>query len=396
MKIGVYFRETNPQAGGGFTFESSLVETLISKDFSTPHDITFLGPEGELLERVRRSGFAVTSIPTQLVGRLTMKAHAMLGQLRAKTRTLSAGMMGSSLETLARDSQIDVLWSLGPGVPSMEIPYWVTVWDLQHRKQPWFPEVSEGQVWKGREDYYSQALRRATRVIAANAAGRSELEFFYQVPPERIVCAPHPLPGWVHQVDESPVENLPFEDFVFYPAQFWPHKNHVALLKAMRLLAEEGENIGLVLVGSDTGNLAYIQEIIAELNLSHRVRIEGFVEREQLAYLYRHALAVAYVSLFGPENLPPLESFAFGTPVIAGNVDGAAEQFGGAALLVDPTDPRDIAQAIRSIYTDEETRRRLVADGHRIAEQRTTKRFIETVLSSIDEFAAIRSCWPGG
>ena len=395
MKIGVYFRETDPQAGGSFTFESSLVETLISKDFSTPHDIAFLGPEGELLERARRSGYAVTSIPTRLVGRLTMKAHAMLGQLRARTRTLSAGMMGNSLETLVRDSQIDVLWSLEPVVPSMEIPYWVTVWDLQHRKQPWFPEVSEGQVWKRREDHYSQVLRRATRVIVGNAAGRSELELFYQVPPERIVCAPQPVPRWVHQVDESPVENLPFEHFVLYPARFWPHKNHVALLEAMRLLEEEGENIGLVLVGSDAGNLAYTQRVIMELNLTHRVRIEGFVEREQLAYLYRHALAVAYVSLFGPENLPPLESFAFGTPVIAGNVDGAAEQFGEAALLVDPTDPRDIAQAIRSIYTDEETRRRLVADGHRIAEQRTTKRFIETVLCSIDEFEAIRSCWPG-
>ncbi len=53
------------------------------------------------------------------------------------------------------------------------------------------------------------------------------------------------------------------------------------------------------------------------------------------------------MTFFGPENLPPLEAFALKCPVIASNVSGSEEQLGDAAILVNPVNPEEIAQAIQ-------------------------------------------------
>ena len=127
--------------------------------------------------------------------------------------------------------------------------------------------------------------------------------------------------------------------YLLYPAQFWSHKNHATLLRALALLPE----YTLACVGSDKGYLDHVRGLARELGVLDRVRFLGFVETDELVALYRGAHALVYLSFFGPENLPPLEAFALGCPVVQADVAGAREQLGDAALLVPPTDPRAVA-----------------------------------------------------
>jgi len=99
------------------------------------------------------------------------------------------------------------------------------------------------------------------------------------------------------------------------------------------------------------------------------------------------------VSYFGPENLPPLEAFALGCPVIAANVSGATEQLGDAALLVDPSRPETIADAIQSVNTDPAMREKLVTRGRVRAQSWTAADFVRGVFSILDEFEMVRRCW---
>ena len=115
--------------------------------------------------------------------------------------------------------------------------------------------------------------------------------------------------------------------------------------------------------------------------------------QRELAVLYRRALALTYVSFFGPENLPPLEAFALGCPVIAADVPGAREQLGDSALLVDPTRPEEIAQAIRSLHRDPSLRQTLVERGRARAARWTALDFVRGVFAILDEFEAVRRCW---
>ena len=149
----------------------------------------------------------------------------------------------------------------------------------------------------------------------------------------------------------------------------------------------------LVFVGSDKGNQEYIKKLVAELQLSTQVHFLGFVPQSDLVSLYQHAFALVFTTFFGPDNLPPLEAFALGCPVIASNVAGAQEQLGDAALLVDPKDEKQIALAIKSLRDRPELRSTLVQRGLERASRWTGQDYIKGVFSILDELERVRRCW---
>src|SRR5256885_13294906 len=59
-----------------------------------------------------------------------------------------------------------------------------------------------------------------------------------------------------------------------------------------------------------------------------QVEIRDFAARDEVLALYRTAAALVFPTFFGPDNLPPLEAFAAGCPVLASRVEGADEQLG--------------------------------------------------------------------
>src|SRR5205085_9896595 len=140
------------------------------------------------------------------------------------------------------------------------------------------------------------------------------------------------------------------------------------LLMALEFLkGRSGLELDLVLTGSDKGNLNHVLKTIAALGLTPQVHILGFVPKAHLHELYREAVCLAFPSFFGPDNIPPLEAFALGCPVVSAAVPGSEEQLGNAAVLFDPADPTDIARAIMNVHRDHELRAELVQRGTEIA-----------------------------
>ena len=220
------------------------------------------------------------------------------------------------------------------------------------------------------------------------------------MPAERIRILPHPTPRFALEApdgdDHQVLAGYGLQPgYVFYPAQFWPHKNHANLLLALALLRDKyALSLHVVFVGSDKGNEEYIRRLTEKLGLGAQVHFLGFVSQRELVALYRGAFALTYLSFFGPENLPPLEAFGLGCPVIGASVAGSLEQLGDAALLVDPKDVEKIAAAIKRLHDDSELSRELVARGRERALQRSGVQFVRGIFSFLDEFEQIRRCWP--
>jgi glycosyltransferase involved in cell wall biosynthesis len=296
--------------------------------------------------------------------------------------------------------KIDIIWSLFPGSITLDVPYIITLWDLAHRYQPFFPEVSSENTWDSREYIYSTQLRRATYVVTGTEIGKTEIEKNYQISYDRVRVLPFPTPQFA--LDNTPDNSheklekygLDLNSYLFYPAQFWPHKNHANLLYAVKLLNDYyGLKFPVVFVGSDKKNMDYIKKLVEDLDLQSQVRFLGFVTQEDLIALYQGAFALTFMSFFGPDNLPPLEAFALGCPVIASNVSGAQEQLGDAALLVNPSDEKQIALAIRSLYEDPSLAKKLVQRGYERASQWTSKDYVRGIFKILEEFKPIRRCW---
>lgn len=400
MKVGVHFSGSLAEAGGGYTFENEIFTVLLQEAHLSKHDYVIFSNNSntdEIMSQFSSSNvcFVKDSGVSHFL-QLFRSAYSFIGDRVPSLYKLGYERIGS----IYHKHQIDVMLYFSPLRPAPDIPYFTIVWDLEHRNQPWFPEVSHMGEWINREKGYLNTLGRASLIITGTKCGKEEITHFYNIPPDRIRVLPFPTPRFAlndgnKERSADTIRKYGIQgDYLFYPAQFWAHKNHINLLYGLKLLHDEyGAKLSLVLVGSDKGNLTHVQRAIEELGLSKYVHILGFVSQDEVVDLYRGAFALTFLSLFGPDNLPPLEAFALGCPVIAARTPGAKEQLGDTALQVDPKDPEEIAHAIYLLYSDKQLRDRLVQKGLVRATAWKGDDYIRAIFSLLDEFESVRRCW---
>jgi glycosyltransferase involved in cell wall biosynthesis len=383
VKVAVVLPELDPRSGGGFRFQQALLDALQAVEANTSHTFVYYstaGGPGDSFVQLRMGKLAL------------LRRRAIEAIQDGQDRLLGTRPMHVStwLERSLRKNGVDLVWFSTPYAERCDLPYIFTVWDLEYLDQPWFPEVSQRGEWQRRDYHYWRYLRRATRVIVPNESGREQVLRLFSLRPDRVLSLPHPTPKF----DGIPVTgDLHPTPYLFYPAQYWPHKNHAALLAALAELNRgNGRQYHLVCVGSDKGGLEHVRVLLHDFGLEAQVRLLGFVETDELVSLYVNAHALVYLSFFGPENLPPLEAFALGCPVVCADIPGAREQVGDGALLVSPTDARQIADAVRSLE-DPDLRRRLITAARKRAEELTAERYVRSVLEFLDEFEPIRQSW---
>jgi glycosyltransferase involved in cell wall biosynthesis len=409
MHVGVWAPTVCEQLGGGCTLENDLFEAILAEGHSTQHRFTALVNSPA---KYNHAAYPTLVLPKaglikgtirKLVKRIIRKSRRVVHAAANSMGVLKANHSAPRLDDLLARNGIEFIISLIPDQNPYEActpqPYLSFVWDLEHRKQPFFPELQMAH-WQRRQNLYYQKLRQAAFVVTGTRIGATEVERFVGVDPHRIRVIPYPTPQFALESTgpdgiEEPLPQLPVGfPFLFYPAQFWSHKNHVTALKVLREVRDRHQlNVKLVLVGADQGNWPHVEEWIRRLQLEMEVVYAGFVSRPQLCWLYRNALALLFPSLFGPDNLPPLEAFAFGCPVIASAIDGASEQLGDAAVLCDPLDVVSFANAVVTISKDASLRADLIKRGKARAAQWTRKDAAKALVGILDEFAAVRDNW---
>lgn len=371
MRIGLAIDNHPAEAGGGFSFQESLINTILT--IPTHHELYGFSFE----DRKSPPGGAVRWV--QLFRSPGKEA-------------------GRPLNDAILKHQIEMVWYMTVfSYETVDVPYIIPVWDLEHRGQPYFPEVSlSGWLWGQREQYYQYVLPRAAYVLTGTLAGKHDVVKFYNIPEERVIVVPMPTSDFclLPQPSRGQSATPSSHKYLFYPAQFWPHKNHVSILYALKILREREQlNFSVVFTGSDKGNLRHVQEVAANLGLNDQVHFRGFVARDELVQLYKNAFALVYPSFFGPDNLPPLEAFALGCPVIAAQVSGAEEQLGDAALFFDPKNEEQLATKIKMLHANDDLRETLIQRGLSQARKWTANDYVSKVYEIIDGFQAIRRCW---
>jgi glycosyltransferase involved in cell wall biosynthesis len=264
-------------------------------------------------------------------------------------------------------------------------PVVLTVHDVQHE---FYPEFFGEQGYQKRRAGILASLAGARAVIADSAFTRTSLIEYYGIQPEQatVVHLGKDLrfsrvddPAFLAEIQQKHDLGRPF---LYYPAASWPHKNHAGLLRALKLLIEQHDFNGvLVMSGIAKKAQGNIEGLIDELGLKERVRILGYLESAELPALYSLARMLVYPSFFEGFGLPLLEAMACGCPIACSNTSSLPEVAGDAALLFDPTRPEEIAGAIWAVWSDaglrdsllEKARLRVDSFSWESAAQRTIK-----------------------
>lgn len=251
------------------------------------------------------------------------------------------------------------------------LPFLYQVHDLQHRHLPTFFTKRERYV---RDARYQRFCADARRITVMTRWGRQDLIAQYSIPEAKIAVIPWapllpflppPSPALLRELDQR--WKLP-ERFLFYPAQTWPHKNHLTLLRALALLRDtRGLRIPLVCSGFQNGYFPTIRRQLGVLGLHEQVRFTGFVSEAELRGLYARADTLVFPSRFEGFGMPVLEAFSAGIPVACSAAACLPDLCGDAARLFDPDAPESIAAAIAELWDQPERRHQLRECGRRRA-----------------------------
>jgi glycosyltransferase involved in cell wall biosynthesis len=398
MKVLIDANEQSLDAslGGAFSFTASILDELMN--YTGDLEFYFFDASAKSIKKVNK----LTVMPSKFYKNLLKKSFAKRVFCKIKRKIFKTSVLQAfrPINNAISDLKIDLVWFLNPSGQIVDVPFVFTVWDLQHRKQPCFPEVNVvGDGFFHRDRHFQYFLPRASTIVVGNETGRGEISSFFNIPKERIKILPMPVSNFFIQnsdktdFDEKIPEQIA-RPFVFYPAQFWPHKNHVTILHAIKILKQEHKvDMSVVFVGSDKGNMGYIKNLVTDLKLDNKVHILGFVSREMLLQLYKKSMALVFASFFGPDNIPPLEAFATGCPVICADFDGSREQMQDAALFFDPKSELGLATQIKKIFENENLRDELVIRGKEIVKNRTSSKYVAGMVEILEDFRKIRRCW---
>jgi glycosyltransferase involved in cell wall biosynthesis len=176
-------------------------------------------------------------------------------------------------------------------------------------------------------------------------------EDFFLVAPEGVdlklfsADSPSQFPAALDKVENQP--------FLFYPAQLWPHKNHLLLIKALSAFRDaHGWEVNCVLTGADYGYWSILKEEIQRFNLN-AVHYLGRLDFQELIWLYKNCSAVLALGYHESSSLPAREGAAFGRPIICSDIPPNRETSDLLYLmLVDKSDPRSLADAIHDLFAD--------------------------------------------
>lgn len=156
---------------------------------------------------------------------------------------------------------------------------------------------------------------------------------------------------------------LPSDEYILYVGQQSAHKNIRRLIEAHQALLATHPNLWLVLVGK-VNEVAKLNKNWVEENGYKNVLFTGFVEDEQLAWLYEHALCYGFSSLMEGFGLPGLEAMQHGTPLVSSNATCSPEIFGEAAVYFNPYDVNDMAEKLGSVIDSSALRKQLAQKGY--------------------------------
>ena len=375
LRVCIDARTAGTEAGGVGTFALSLARAI--SDLSDGNEeYFFLVNDGDGPRLEGRIGRQIKIIEAQphshaLIDRIA--AHTPYGKRIWHRLRLSLNHFGYALghsipETDGRveREKIDVIHFTTQLGFVTDIPFIYHPHDLQHRHLPQF----FGRAERSLRDYsYRTLCQRAAVVSVVSQWVKRDLQSAFNLSDSKIRIvhfAPEPLGSLASSAVTKQLArkfSLP-QRFILYPSRTWPHKNHLRLLEALRILRDDhGMTVPLVCSGAPTPYLEKILSEVEALGLKDQVFFLGFLTLDELSALYQLCSAVVIPTLFEAASFPLWEAFLAEKPAACSNVTSLPAQAGDAALVFDPYDVKEIAGAVKMLWTDSELGAVLVERG---------------------------------
>ena len=210
--------------------------------------------------------------------------------------------------------------------------------------------------WAYRRLVVPRILPRCRRIITVSHFEEQNIMQRLGIPQERMAMIYNGYNSWFRPT-EDPAEvykrYMPGRGYLFFLGNTDPKKNtERTLIAYARYLERSTVKRPLLMADLDRD---YLDGIITRNHIEHirpHIHIPGYIPNSDLPYVYNAAFCFLYTSLRESFGIPLLEGMACGLPVVTSNTSSMPEIGGSDAILVNPSDPDEIAAAIIRLETD--------------------------------------------
>lgn len=227
----------------------------------------------------------------------------------------------------------------------------------------------------------NRAMKNATAVFCYTEYLKKKIIDRFNFDPERTFLVQPAVGDEIKPIEDTEALKSFLKDagiewpYILFLGTLTKRKNVVGLIQAYAELVQSAKiEHRLVLFGERAYGFDEILDTVHQLGLTERVRFLDRYPHHQLPFFYTGADVFVFPTFSEGFGLPPLESMACGTPVVASNVTSVPEVVGDAALMVDPYRPDEIADAILRFLTDQQLKEDFVEKGFARAAEFTWER----------------------
>ncbi len=253
------------------------------------------------------------------------------------------------------------------------------------------------------------SVKWASKIIVPSENTKKDLIKFYKTKPDKIKVIAHGIGipllggarGWVRRTLKSTPNFSSRKDGaqqegnnnfnILFIGRLEKRKNLMNLIKAFNLFKKtynlQPTTYNLILAGKKGFGFDEIKKAIEVSPYKKDIVLKDYISEEEKSELYKNADLFILPSFYEGFGLPVLEAMSYGVPVICSAVSSLPEVVGNAALLVDPNDPKAIAEAMNKVFSDNDLRERMIEKGFknvkRFSWEKCAKETMDIILSSL-------------
>lgn len=266
----------------------------------------------------------------------------------------------------------------------------VIIHDLLHIKDP--------KVYKWFDSLYMRLLipfsvKKADKIVTDSKSTSNDLIELTGATKENVSVIYLAADDKYHPLNDSNEENsnvlkkynlkLPY---LLYIGSLSPRKNIPFLIKAFEeFMKANNIDIQLVLAGGKSWKDEEIHQTISKSPYRENIILTGFVDDDDLPYIYNQAEVFIYPSLYEGFGIPILEAMASGCPVLTSNTSSPPEVAGDAVLYFDPTNINDLVQNISKVVNNNELQTDLIEKGLKRVKEFSWKKTAQSIVLIYDE-----------
>ncbi len=262
-------------------------------------------------------------------------------------------------------------------VPSYAVPQIhpaktvVTIHGLEYRFCPECYSLKERLILELNTRF---SIKLASKIITPSENTKKDLIKFYKVDSDKIKVIYHGAES--QKYIKSKIYKVREDEFnILFIGRLEKRKNIINLIKAFEIfknnfrnppnpLFQKGNsNVELILAGKAGFGFAEIKKAIEVSPYKKEIILKNYISEKEKNELYKKAKLFILPSFYEGFGLPILEAMSYGVPVVCSNISSLPEVAGDAAILIDPNNIEEIAEAMDKVFNDDNLREEMIEKG---------------------------------